>query len=306
MRKNKYLDKIITSTLCKNFDSVSIINNAQLANYTTFGIGGECSALASIDNLGTLTMILNHCHEQHLPYYILGNGSNLLVTSKGISGVVLDMRSMNSCEVFGDFIYAEAGVSLPRLANIAMQADLSGLEFATNIPGTVGGAVAMNAGAFGSDMSSIVQYVTIWRNNKIVNIPNKNISFNYRKSIFTNAKDCVIIGVLLKLCKSSKNLIIDKMQKLTSIRANTQNVGYRSAGSAFYCTNIPPAYMIEKSGLKGMREGDAAISQKHSGYIVNMGNATSNDVRRLMRKVKSIIKMEWGEVLHPEIIYWGG
>ena len=175
------------------------------------------------------------------------------------------------------------------LALQTMNNDIGGFEFCSGIPGSVGGAVVGNAGAFGSDMANVVESVTFWRNGKVQKQKNEKILFNYRKSVFKNDNSCAIIEVDMRGHREDRQVILDKMKKNREYRTLTQNVMYPNAGCVFNNTEISPAVMIEKSNLKGYRVGDAMISHKHSNFIVNLGNATRSEVLQLIENVKNKI-----------------
>ena len=269
-------------------------------------ICGESLFFVYVENAEEIQNLINVCKEFDLPYFILGNGSNILADSNGYRGLVISTSKMQNILVNDDIIVAEAGAKLFQVANFALQNNLAGMEWSIGIPGSIGGATKMNAGAFGGEMSQIIDSVEVLKNGQIEKISKQNIFFNYRKSIFTNCKDYVIIRVHLKLHFDESKKIFTRMESVKAKRISTQNVGYPSAGSVFNNTEIPPAYMIDRSGLKGLRVGQAMVSTVHSGFIVNLGNASSEDVWSLIKKIRKTIYKEWNENLDLEIIRLGG
>ena len=302
---------------CKNYQLIleklstmhlgdRLLINEPLKKHTTFLIGGESLFFVYVENAEEIQNIINTCKQFDLPYFILGNGSNVLADSKGYCGLVISTFKMQSITVNDDCIVADAGAKIFQVASQALQNNLAGMEWSVGIPGTIGGATKMNAGAFDGEMSQVIESVEILTNGQIENIPKQNIFFNYRKSLFTNCKDYVIIRVHLKLHFDESKKIFARMESVKAKRISTQNVGYPSAGSVFNNTEIPPAYMIDRSGLKGLRVGQAMVSTVHSGFIVNLGNARSVDVWSLINKIRRTIYKEWNENLDLEIIRLGG
>lgn len=279
--------------------------DVELKNYTTFRIGGRCDVLMTPSNIMEYISILNLCYDSGMKFWLLGGGSNLLVDSGGISGVVISTQKLQSIVVSGGIIRAECGVRLIEVSNQAKINNLGGMEFCAGIPGTIGGAVVGNAGAFGGDMSKIVKSVTFWQNGEVKKVKNKKNLFNYRKSVFKNDTSCAIIDVDMLGHRDSEENIRRKIESNMEYRKRTQSVGYSNAGCVFNNTEIPPAIMIEKSGLKGYRIGDAMVSHKHSNFVVNLGNATSGDVLELIKNIKEKIYNDWGKKLDVEIVYWG-
>jgi len=302
---------------CKNYQQIlaklstmhfgdRLLLNETLKKHTTFLIGGESLFFVYVENAEEIQNLIDTCKDFDLPYFILGNGSNVLADSKGYCGLIISTSKMQNITVKGEKIIAEAGAKIFQVANIALQNNLTGLEWSVGIPGSIGGATKMNAGAFGGEMSQVIESVEVLTNGEIKNISKQNIFFNYRKTIFTNCKDYVIIRVHLKLHLDEIKKIFTRMESIKAKRISTQNVGYPSAGSVFNNTEIPPAYMIDRSGLKGLRVGQAMVSSVHSGFIVNVGNASSDDVWSLIKKIRKTIYNEWNENLDLEIIRLGG
>ena len=249
--------------------------------------------------------ILNICGNSEVSYFILGNGSNLLISDSGFEGVVISSKKLNRIELISDNeIYCESGVNLSRLCNFALKNSLSGLEFAFGIPGSVGGAIFMNAGAYGGEMKDVVENVThLDKTGQIRKFENRDLNFSYRHSVYQE-QESFILGAVLKLFKSEKSEIKRKMDELLKMRKEKQPLEFPSAGSAFRRPKDGyAAALIEKCGLKGEGVGGAQVSKKHSGFIVNLGGATSDDVKNLIKKVQKIVAKQTGVFLEPEIKY---
>ena len=281
------------------------VENESLKKHTSFKIGGKCKILAYPKNPKQVLYILNICKNNGIPYFILGRGSNLLVSDSGFEGVVISSKNLNNIKLISDNeIYCESGVNLSKLCSFALENSLSGLEFAFGIPGSVGGAVFMNAGAYGGKMKDIVKNVTHLDNmGHIQKLSEHDLKFSYRHSVYQE-QDSFILGAILKLFKSDKSKIRLKMDELLGKRKAKQPLEFPSAGSVFKRPkNGYAAELIEKCGLKGEKIGGAQVSQKHSGFIVNLGGATSDDVNNLIKKIQKVVVKNSGVFLEPEIKY---
>ena len=280
-----------------------ILQQESMRKHTSFRIGGPVDLMvlpAKVEQIQRALEILRDCN---VPLMVMGNGSNLLVKDKGIRGAVIKIADrFNRAEVKGDTILAQAGILLSALSRMALKSSLKGLEFASGIPGTLGGAVTMNAGAYGGEMKDVIKWVSILdEDGKIKILEKEELALGYRTSIIQNTKK-IVLEVFMQLNKGdyleSKALI----QELTRRRQEKQPLSYPSAGSAF---KRPVGYyagkLIQDAGLKGMRVGDAQISEKHSGFIINLGNATACDVIKLIEKAKIKVKEQTGVELHPEV-----
>ncbi|AZR72125.1 UDP-N-acetylenolpyruvoylglucosamine reductase [Anoxybacter fermentans] len=291
----------IKKVLCK-ISGCKIIENAPMSQYTSFKIGGPADLMVEPTNCEGLQKILQFFSRANVPYFVLGKGSNLLVGDRGIRGVVIKMTGLNYIRIEGNRITAGAGVTLAKLASCALESELTGLEFASGIPGTLGGAVVMNAGAYGGEMKDIITQVIAYTpaGEKKV-LTNEEIGFGYRKSIFQK-NGWIVVEAEMKLKKGDPVEIRAKMIDLNNRRKEKQPLEYPSAGSVF---KRPKGYyvgaLIEEAGLKGYTIGDAQVSQKHAGFIINRGNATAKDVLSLIRYIqKRVWEME-GVELEPEI-----
>ncbi|MFA5757869.1 MAG: UDP-N-acetylmuramate dehydrogenase [Clostridia bacterium] len=295
--------------LCSFILSSRLFLNANLSKYTSFKIGGNANIMVMPSDIRELNIICILCKKIGIRFYVLGRGTNVLVLDSGINGVVIKTDKLQTVKISGTYITAEAGASIQEIVNIALDNNFSGLEWACGIPGSVGGAVYMNAGAYGGQMSDIVKSVKVYDNGKATIISNQNAQFDYRHSIFEEKKyqHCVILSTILKLKKDEQKNIQNRITEFTLKRKQTQNVGYPNAGSAFKKPKEGyAAKFIEDAGLKGITFGGAAVSNVHSGFIVNLGNATCSDVANLMDYISSTVYKKFNVVLIPEIKIFGG
>ncbi|MBD5096648.1 MAG: UDP-N-acetylmuramate dehydrogenase [Lachnospiraceae bacterium] len=284
------------------FETISYTKEEPLKKHTTFRIGGAAKYFFTPKNSTEIYDIICYCRENHMPYYILGNGSNVLFSDDGYDGAVINIyNSMNDISVTGESIYAMAGALLSKIAVTAKDNELHGMEFAAGIPGTIGGAMVMNAGAYGGEMRDIVSYVDILDiDGNIRKYSCEEMCFGYRKSIVSS--DMVVVGAELKLQKGDRMEIETEMERLKQLRVSKQPLEYPSAGSTF---KRPEGYfagkLIEDTGLKGYRVGDAMVSEKHCGFVINCGNATCNDVKALIGDVQDKVYEKFGVQLMPEV-----
>ena len=240
-------------------------------------------------------------------FFVLGNGSNLLVNDTGYRGIILQTGSrMNSISVQGDHIFAKAGATLAQVARAAMEQGLTGLEFASGIPGTVGGGVVMNAGAYGGEMSQVVTQVNVVsREGELLELDNGTMEFGYRTSIIRQSP-FIVTEVTFRLEPGDRSVIKGKMEELAARRREKQPLEYPSAGSTF---KRPEGYfagkLIMEAGLKGFRIGGACVSEKHCGFVVNTGNATARDVRDVITEIQARVRRQFRVELEPEIVFLG-
>lgn len=284
----------------------TLYKDYKLSQISTIHIGGYAKYYAVVHSIKNLRKVIVLCKEFNVKYMVVGNCSNILFLDSGYDGVVISLKSLNKVSVSKNNIIVQPGVMLGQVAQIAKQKGLSGLEWSVGIPATVGGAVVMNAGAFDGDVNSVFNYAFVLNvnTNKLQKIKKIEYLAQHHKSVFTNNHNYVIISISLKLAFSNSELVLSKMQEIAAIRSQKQKVGYHSLGSVFCRGNsqYPPAYMIEHSGLKGVCVGGACVSKVHSGYIVNTGDATSDDMLKLIDLIKAKIKQDWGVSLQNEII----
>ena len=281
--------------------------NEAMAPHTSFKIGGEADIFARPETAEQLKDLLSFLRGQDIPYLVLGNGSNLLVSDEGVEGVVIATSKMNKISLIGeDEIFAEAGASLTAVCLFARDNGLSGLEFAYGIPGSAGGALYMNAGAYGGEMSQIIASAeSIDKNLKTIKRNNDELKLSYRDSVYRE-NDEIITGMTFKLNKGEKGQITNLMEHYMGKRKASQPLDYPSAGSTF---KRPEGYfaaaLIDQCGLKGRAVGGAKVSEKHAGFVINTGNATCKDVLSLIDVIKDTVMKEKGVELHTEVIFKG-
>lgn len=275
-----------------------------MSKHTSFKIGGNAALFVIPNSDKSLAEIYNKCKRNNLRTFILGNGSNMLISDNGIDAVVILMCRDNSdvCIISDGFIKADAGASLMKVCRFALGESLSGLEFAYGIPGSVGGALFMNAGAYGGEIKDVIyEAECLTPDGEIVTVSKDEMELGYRTSIF-NKNNYVILNATFKLCRKEQSLIKADMDDFLNRRKTKQPLEYPSAGSVF---KRPEGYfagaLIEECGLKGKTIGGAQVSVKHSGFIINIGSATAGDVMSLVDFVKETVKNKKGVTLEPEI-----
>lgn len=277
-----------------------------MKNHTSFKIGGKADYFVECSTAECLKKVLCAVKTLDIPYFILGKGSNLLVSDKGIRGVVISLSAFDDISVYENEIVAGAGATLARLCTVALENGLSGLEFAYGIPGSVGGALYMNAGAYGGEISEVVVSATVLgTDGTIKEIACKDMCLGYRTSIFKTNGD-IILSVKFALMKDDKTQIKAKMDDFLGRRMSKQPLEYPSAGSTFKRpTGHFAGALIEQNNLKGVRVGGAMVSEKHAGFVINYENATASDVKILMQKIKDVVLQKDGVELEPEVIFVG-
>lgn len=294
--------KIIIDLACEC--GAALKENEPMKNHTTFKIGGNADLYISVNDEKSLKEIIKACKENEIPYFLLGKGSNLLVSDNGISGVVITLDGdFKKIDIQGEKIVCGAGVSLSKLCTVACENSLSGLEFAYGIPGSVGGATFMNAGAYGGEFKDVVTSVThLGIDGSINTYSEKELDFSYRHSVYKDTGEIVLFTTFL-LKKDEKQNIKAKMDDFMNRRVSKQPLDFPSAGSVFKRPEGNYAgTLIEQCGLKGKQIGGAMVSPKHAGFIVNAGNATCDDVKSLVKFVQDTVKDETGYFLEREII----
>ena len=299
-------DKVY-SRFCECIGVQNVLTNEPMKDHTTFRIGGLAEYFLQPCSAMQVQELLQICHEEGIAFSIIGNGSNLLVSDKGVSGAVIQIyKNMNEIIVTDKVIKAQAGALLNQLATVAANADLSGLEFAAGIPGTVGGAVVMNAGAYGGEMKDVVTKVlVISRQGELITLEQEDLEMGYRTSIIKQ-KQYIVLETTFLLCQSNKATIQARMNELKGQRISKQPLEYPSAGSTF---KRPEGHfagkLIMDAGLRGFRVGDAQVSEKHCGFVINQGEASAADVMQLMKAVKDKVKEQSGIELEPEVQFLG-
>lgn len=283
--------------------------NEKMSKYTTMRVGGPCDCIVFPDEISKIKEVIDFCKNENITFFVIGNGSNLLVKDEGIHGVVIKLgHRFGKIEIDGEYILAYAGATMPALSQLAKKNSLKGLEFACGIPGTIGGGVKMNAGAYGSQISDILYEVTYMdEKEEIKTIKNKECSFGYRKSIFTINPNYVILSAKFKLEKGNIDEIENKMKENSLARKTKQPLEYPNFGSVF---KRPEGYFVGKlvddAGLRGYKIGGAQVSTKHTGFIVNVDNATCKDVLNLIGYVQTTVYNKFNVKLTPEVIIIGG
>ena len=281
--------------------------NVPMKKHTTFRIGGECDIFCEPKNAYELAGLIRLLNENNQSYIVLGNGSNVLVSDEGIRGVVIKIgEQMSEVSVCGEEITSGAGILLSRLSKKAMNESLSGMECISGIPGSVGGAVYMNAGAYGAEIADILQSVTyVSHEGEIITLEKADLSLGYRKSVFME-NGGIVTSCVLKLKKGDKEKIAQDMAEVTKKRVEKQPLELPSAGSTF---KRPQGYfagaLIEECGLKGYSVGGAKVSEKHAGFVVNFDNATANDVLAVIEHVQKTVYEKFGVGLEPEVKFIG-
>jgi len=275
--------------------------------HTTFRIGGPADYFLLPSTAEEIKKILEICKEKELPYFILGNGSNLLVSDEGYCGVIIQLyRNYGGITVEGTNIRAGAGALLSQIASAAKNASLTGFEFAGGIPGTLGGAVVMNAGAYGGEMKDVLKEVTVMtEQGEIMTIPAEKLEMGYRTSLVKKA-GYLVLEAVISLKVGDVEEIKAIMKDLTEKRVSKQPLEYPSAGSTF---KRPEGYfagkLIMDAGLRGYQVGGAQVSEKHCGFVINKGNATAADVCGLMKDVQEKVQEQFGVTLEPEVKFLG-
>ena len=279
--------------------------NEPMSKYTSFKIGGPAECFVKIKTVEQLKSILKYTNENDVKLTIIGNVSNILVSDDGIKGIVVKIEIDNLEIKIQDkkaLITVGSGVKLGLLAQKCLKQEITGFEFASGIPGTIGGAIRMNAGAHGSEMKDIVKTVTyVDRNGEIHKIKNNQAEFEYRKSLFSH-NDYIIVETEIELEKGNTNEIKEKMTEYANFRKEKQPIEYPNAGSTFKRgTDFITAKLIDECGLKGYQIGGAQISEKHAGFIINKDNATAKDVIKLMEYTKEQVYEKFGKTIEAEI-----
>lgn len=271
--------------------------------HTTFRVGGPARFFVVPETSQQLRQVVRCCQEEEVAYYIIGNGSNLLVSDQGYEGVVIQIfREMNRIEVQGDKIKAQAGALLSAVAARALEAGLAGFEFAAGIPGTLGGACVMNAGAYGGEMKDVLKEVQVLtRQGEIITLQKEQLEMGYRTSRIAR-EQYIVLEAALELKRGKASAIREKMEDLKERRVTKQPLEYPSAGSTF---KRPEGYfagkLIQDAGLRGFRIGGAQVSEKHCGFVINRDHATATEISQLIREIQMRVKENSGVELEPEV-----
>lgn len=280
-----------------------VFENEPMSKHTSFKIGGNAECLIKIKTIQDLRNILEFSNKNKIPLTIIGNGSNILVSDEGIKGIVLKIE-LQAYEINDETaeLKVESGMKLGLIAQKCLKHELAGFEFASGIPGTIGGAIRMNAGAHGREMKDVIKSITYMsRNGEIFKMSNEQAEFTYRDSIFSH-KDYIILGAEIQLEKGEQTDIQAKMTEYATYRKEKQPIEYPSAGSTFKRgTDFITAKLIDDCGLKGYQIGGAQISEKHAGFIINKNNATAEDVKKLIGYTKDQVYKKFKKNIETEI-----
>lgn len=280
------------------------LENENLKNYNTYKLECTCSYIAFPSTIEELTNLLNILRKHKIKWFVLGNGSNVILPSY-YNGVIIKLSNFNKCKIDGNNINVESGYMLNKLANELSSKGYTGMEWATGIPGTVGGSICGNAGAYKSSMSNIIKDVTLLDNSEVIILNNKELEFNYRDSLLKHRKDLIVLSCNIKLEKGNLEKIKKTIEERTLKRIETQPLDYPSCGSVFRNPEgLSTGKLIDDLGLKGYQIGGAKISEKHANFIINNNNATSEDIIKLIELIKDKIKKNYDIdlVLEQEII----
>ena len=293
----------IYEVLCKIVSEDQILKDEPMDKHTTFRAGGKADYLVMPSNEEQVRDLVLLLKKENVPYYVMGNGSNLLVRDQGFKGVIIQIaRKMNQIRVEGETIYAQAGALLSKIAAQALGEGLTGFEFASGIPGTLGGAVMMNAGAYGGEMKQVIVNACVLTSaGEIAVIPADLMELGYRTSVFAKNQD-IILSAQLKLGYGNEAVIREHMDELKEQRVSKQPLEYPSAGSTF---KRPEGYfagkLIQDAGLRGFQVGGAQVSEKHCGFVINKDHATATDILSLMEQVSDKVEAKFGVRLEPEV-----
>ncbi len=294
-----YIEKIVPQE--------NILFDEPMSRHTTFRVGGPAKCLIKVNDKDQMKKLIPYLHKTGQKFFILGNGSNLLVGDKGYSGILVKLGDgMEDVTVEGERMKISAGTLLSKAASIARENELTGMEFSSGIPGTVGGAIVMNAGAYGGEMKQIVESVEVMdKEGGILVLDNDTMEFGYRTSVI-KSRPFIVLETVLRLQKGKREEISGKMEELSRLRREKQPLEFASAGSTF---KRPEGYfagkLIMDAGLRGFSIGGARVSEKHCGFIVNSGNATAADIREVIEEVQQCVKAKFGVSLEREVIYLG-
>ena len=301
------MNEAVKQKFCQVLGKEQVLFEEPMKSHTTFRIGGPAEVFIMPKSIKQVQMAVKICQEEQIPYFILGNGSNLLVSDRGYRGVIIQMdRNMGEIQLEGTEIQAAAGALLSSIAVAARRESLTGFEFAGGIPGTLGGAVVMNAGAYGGEIKDVLKEVTVMDGDgKIFTLPASELEMGYRTSIIQTA-GYLVLSARITLSRGKEEDIKARTRELSEMRTQKQPLDYPSAGSTF---KRPEGYfagkLIMDSGLRGYSVGGAMVSEKHCGFVINKGNATAEDVVSLMKHVTEVVQEKYGVTLEPEVKFLG-
>lgn len=297
------MNKKFYESLLQVLDKKQIKVDEPMKNHVTFRVGGPADFFVMPENGEELERVLKQCAKHEMPYYIIGNGSNLLVSDQGYRGVVIQLfRQLSHIQCEGNVIRAQAGALLSAVANRALEEGLTGFEFAAGIPGTLGGACVMNAGAYGGEMKDVLKTVTVLtREGEFLTLEKNELELGYRTSIIAK-RDYIVLEAQIELQEGNPEQIKEVMDDLKERRITKQPLEYPSAGSTF---KRPEGYfagkLIQDTGLQGFQVGGAQVSEKHCGFVINKDQATAADIEELIRQVQDRVEEKFGVRLETEV-----
>ena len=299
---NKLLDEI------KKMDIGKILTDVSLKNYTTYKVGGICKIMVFPKNIECLITLIEKLKKDNIKFMVLGRGSNTLFSDKEYNGVIIKLDELNHISVHENRIVAEAGANMMKVVREAIRHELAGLEFAAGIPGSIGGCIYMNAGAYNSDMGYVVSRVKVLTPKMtVITMVNRELDFHYRSSFFQKHKDYIVLEATFNLKKGNRLLLEEVVNDRKKRRVESQPLEFPSAGSVF--RNPPDMFsgkLIEDLGYKGLTKGGAMVSKKHANFIINYNNATASDIKELIDFIRDEVKDKYGVDLHveQEFINW--
>ncbi len=295
----------MTTQLQELLGKENVREKEPMSLHTSFRIGGPAEYYVSVQNVEQLQALLQYLDKIREPWYILGRGSNLLVGDRGYDGCVISMDGMSDIRIEGNTITAQAGAALARVSQLAMENGLTGLEFASGIPGSVGGALVMNAGAYDGSMDLVVREVTLLQDGVIRTVSAEEMHFGYRHSLFKEIS-AIALETRMELQPGSKDAVLAKMQDFAARRRDKQPLEYPSAGSTFKRPEgMFAGKLIMDAGLRGFTIGGAQVSEKHCGFVINKDHASAANVRALIEAVRDKVQETAGVYLEEEVIYLG-
>jgi len=287
---------------------MKVLNNVSMKNYTTYKTGGVVKNMYFVSYVEELIELIKELKNKDEKFYIIGNGSNLIVDDNDFDGSIINLKEMNKFEITDSILTCECGVMVPFIANKTINDSYKGLEWAISIPGTIGGCIYNNAGAYNGCMQDVISSVTVLdKDYNIKELSLEECDFGYRSSIFKTNKEYIILSCEIKLEQYDKDKLLELVEDRKKRRLESQPLEYPSAGSVFRNPeNVPAGKLIDELGLKGLKIGGAQISEKHANFIVNTGDATSNDIKNLIELIKDKVKENYNIdlVLEQEIINW--
>lgn len=285
------------------------LENVKMSNYTTYRVGGIARILVYPKDIKKLVKLLKYLKKENVLYKVLGNGSNTLFSDKKYDGVIIKLDNLDNIDFLATMVKAGAGVNLIRLSSLTIKKGLSGLEFATGIPGTVGGGVFMNAGAYKSDMGYVVKSAKVLTPKfEIITMTNKELDFHYRTSFLQNNRDYICLEATFQLKKGNRQEMLELVKDRKERRLDSQPLEYPSAGSVFRNPDPehPAGKLIEDLGIKGLTKGGAQISKKHANFIINIGNAKAKDIKELIEFIEERVEERYNIKLkvEQEFVNW--